>query len=439
VLDVALIVLLLIVAAIAYRMTTPESRAGVLQTARQALHEAKEAVVKIRSKPDPFRDALRERSPRAPATAVLASLNAAIFIFMLFGAGSFGDPQTLLSWGANLGPRTTNGEWWRLVTSMFVHSGMFLLLLNMAALIQVGPILERLFGRVMFASVYVLSGIFASLVSLWVAPVVVTVGAAGAMFGLYGMLVAWSLWSLIGRSELTIAQVTVRRLAPTAMLFFLFNLVSQEPGIVAELAGFMTGFACGLLLSFGIGDGQPSPRRIARLMAAPVVIALLMAFLLRGIADVRSEIARVVAVEDHTAGLYRAATERSRKGLMSAEALSQLIDRTIVPELQAADGRLKALKGVPSEHEGLVADAEEYLRLRSESWRLRADALRKTNVLPPRQVGKTENLSDASWRMRAEAQYKTTVMTLGRAESAERASLVALEKIKPAGSSTSTP
>ena len=138
----------------------------------------------------------------------------------------------------------------------------------------------------------------------------------------------------------------------------------------------------------------------------------------------------------HTAGAYQAGVERFQKGRMTAEALAQLIDRTIVPQLEAADARLKSLHGVPPEHKPLVADAEEYLRLRSESWRLRAEGLRKAGKVPPREMAKgavvadASPTSDANWRLRAESQHRSNMATLGKAEGTERASLEALRKIR---------
>jgi hypothetical protein len=74
-----------------------------------------------------------------------------------------------------------------------------------------------------------------------------------------------------------------------------------------------------------------------------------------------------------------------------------------MPDLQESRARLKALEGVPEVHQPLVAQAEEYLRLRDESWRLRADGLRKTNLL-----------------------------TLRKADDRERAALQIIKKIRPA-------
>ena len=94
---------------------------------------------------------------------VLLALNVLVFLAMGWGGD---DAETLVSWGANFGPRTTNGEWWRLVASMFVHTGTLQLLVNGAALVQLGLILERLVGHVTFAAVYLAAGLLASIVSL---------------------------------------------------------------------------------------------------------------------------------------------------------------------------------------------------------------------------------------------------------------------------------
>ena len=128
-------------------------------------------------------------------------------------------------------------------------------------------------------------------------------------------------------------------------------------------------------------------------MGTTLVIAIACAVPLRGVADVRPELEHVVAVEHHLASTYQTAVDRLRKDRMTAEAVAQLIDRTIVPELQAAHARLKAIEGVPSEHQPLVAGAEEYFRLRDQSWRLRAQGLRRTNMLKLREAEAAERAS----------------------------------------------
>src|SRR4029079_7285313 len=116
---------------------------------------------------------------------------------------------------------------------------------------------------------------------------------------------------------------------------------------------------------------------------------------------------------------------------LSADALAQVIDASIVPELQAVDSRLKALTRVPPEYQPLAGGAAEYVRRRRESWRLRSDGLRRSATPTPRRVVKKEEESAESWRMRTESQYRGKVLTLAKAEGAERASLEMLDRIRP--------
>ena len=112
-------------------------------------------------------------------------------------------------------------------------------------------------------------------------------------------------------------------------------------------------------------------------MAATFVIVAAAAVPLRGYTDVKPEVARALAVEDRTSQLYDKAVKQFQLGSIDAESLAQVIESRVLPELQAAASRLKSLERVPADHRPLVSKTEEYLRLRSESWRLRADGLRK--------------------------------------------------------------
>jgi membrane associated rhomboid family serine protease len=439
---VAFIFLLLIIGGVGYRIMTPETRTRVLQTIVAVIELVKDAAVRSRSACEPFNDILRARTPLALVTPGLVVVNATIFVLMIFGAGALNDPETIVRWGGNLGTRTTNGEWWRLVSSMFVHAKMLPLLVNIAGLVQVGFILERLLGRLTFAAVYVAAGIFASLVNLAAYPLVVSAGASGAIFGVYGLLLASLLWSAIQRffqrsvdgdlpEPLTIPVVALKRLGPAAVLFILYSAANDGLTISAELTGLIVGFAGGLALSRGVGERIPPRRRIQVAMTAAAVMAIAASIPLRGITDARPEIERVVALEARTASTYQTALDRLKNRRITTEALAQMIDGTILPELRATDARLKSLDGVPHEQQSLVARAEEFLRLRAESWRLRADVLRKTNTLTARAGDSTEQATGTGSRLRAEAQYKAYMVTRGRAEGSERASLEAFRKIKP--------
>jgi len=421
--------LLIVLGGFAFYVMTPEERARLVRALLAAIRHLKYTAIQRRPTREAFHDALRARTRWVLVTPALVALNATIFTFMLFGPGALSDPETLVGWGGNFGPRTTNGEWWRLVTTMFVHSGMLHLLANIAGLVQLGLILERLVGHLTFAAVYVAAGVFASLVSLSAAPVAVSVGAAGAIFGIYGLLLASSIWGMLHRSTVTIPLRAMKRLGPAAAVFILYSVATDGIESRAALAGLVTGCVAGLVLARGVSDRKPPARRVAAAMATTAVIAVALAFPLRRLADVRPEMERVVAVEDRTASAYKTGVDRFRSGRITAEALAQLIDRTIVPELHAAQARLKALDRVPHEHQPLVASAEEYLRLRDESWRLRAEGLHKAKGLTR---GEADRTRDENWRLRAEGQHRANMLTLGEADRTERASLEALQRIRPA-------
>ena len=366
---------LLVIGGFAVYVMTPAERVRLLNKAVPALQLAKTTAVQIHTARDPFFDTLRARTPWPVITPAIVLLNVLVFIRMLFADGSLSDPEMLLAWGGSFGPRTTNGEWWRLVTSLFIHAGPLHLLTDIAGLAIAGLILERLVGYFAFATVYLGAGIFANLAALSADPMTVTVGSSGAIFGLYGLLLASVAWGALKRS-LTIPLVAVKQMAPSVAIFLLYNLVTG--GLDASaLNGLVMGLISGLVLAWGVSEQKTPAIRSAGAMAATLVIVVAAAVPLRGFTDVKPEITRVLAVEDATTLVYDKAVKQFQLGTIDAEALAQVIHSNVLPELQAVSSRLKSLERVPAEHRALVGQAEEYLRVRSESWRLRAEGLRK--------------------------------------------------------------
>jgi rhomboid protease GluP len=442
---VAFLLLLAVVGVLTYRMTTPEDRKRYLGIALAFAQRLKTEV----TEPGPeqeLRDALRARMPYALVTLALVAVSVIVFVGMLAGARAIGDPDTLVAWGASTGIRTTNGEWWRLVTSTFVHPGVLHLLVNAAILFQVGTLLERLVGRLALAGAYLSSAAFAGLVHVSSYPLAVNAGSSAAIFGLYGFLVASAIWPLFQRRDeepppeaeeetedvpvkATIPLLGMKRLGAGAAVFIVYSVLG---GYVhaAELVGLVTGAIYALVLGPGGGAPQSKTIRIAVATIAAAAIAVACAMPLRNIANVKPEIVRVLATEERTAAAYQAASDAFKKGRLSAEALAQLAERTIVPELQAVDARLTGLANVPAEQQPLVADARDYLRLRSASWRARAEAIRKTN-LDSRGAAKPA-AADASSRLQAEARYRSHIAVTAKAETAERLALEAFQRIKSA-------
>ncbi len=125
-------------------------------------------------------------------TPLLIDINLAVFICMVLaglGVVSF-NPNDLLSWGGNFRPAVLNGEYWRLVVSMFVHGGFMPLLGNLFTLFLVGIMLEPKLGHIRFFICYFICGIAESIASVAWHPATVSVGASGAIMGALGVLIA---------------------------------------------------------------------------------------------------------------------------------------------------------------------------------------------------------------------------------------------------------
>jgi membrane associated rhomboid family serine protease len=128
----------------------------------------------------------------AYVTWAIVAANVVVFLadgllsqFTTFDLMSFGGP--LVEAGAVFGPAVAAGEWWRLITSAFLHLGLLHLAFNMYALWLFGPIMEQLYGHVEFAVIYVLCALGGSVLTILLQPESAAAGASGAIFGLFGL------------------------------------------------------------------------------------------------------------------------------------------------------------------------------------------------------------------------------------------------------------
>jgi membrane associated rhomboid family serine protease len=126
------------------------------------------------------------------STAIIIDLNLLLFIIMICSGLGFinFNVHDLLLWGGNFRPSVQNGQYWRLLTNMFLHGGIMHVLFNMYGLLFVGIFLEPLLGTGKYTALYLLTGIIASVASIWWHPATVSVGASGAIFGMYGVFLA---------------------------------------------------------------------------------------------------------------------------------------------------------------------------------------------------------------------------------------------------------
>ena len=185
---------------------------------------------------------------RPLATMVLLVANATWWLAAEL-IGSTRDPLSLLDFGANYGPLVAGGEYWRLLSSIFLHIGIMHLMLNSLGLLIYGMLLERVFGSSRFVLIYISAGLAGSTASFVANPLAISAGASGAIFGLLGALAACF---LTGRGPLGRGS---RRDAAGIGVLVAINLAFgfMVPGIDnwAHIGGLVMGFALGGVLASG--------------------------------------------------------------------------------------------------------------------------------------------------------------------------------------------
>lgn len=179
-------------------------------------------------------------------TLILIYINVFIFLLMFFmGYGFIAfKGQDLLQWGANFGPLTKNEQWWRLLTCTFLHGGIIHLLGNMYGLLFVGIFLEPLLGKKYFLLIFLLNGILASLVSLFWHDATVSIGASGAIFGMYGLFISFMVFKIF-TPEFSKAFLL------STIVFIGINLLMGLTGGIdnaAHIGGLLSGFIIGTLM-----------------------------------------------------------------------------------------------------------------------------------------------------------------------------------------------
>lgn len=168
-------------------------------------------------------------------TYILIAIN--LFMFMMLETnGSSLDVQHLIDNGAKYNPAILDGEWWRILSSMFLHIGVFHLLMNMLALYYLGTTVERIYGSARLLFIYFLAGIGGGIVS-FAFSVNVSAGASGALFGLFGALLFFGLIH-----QKVFLQTMGRGLLFIVGLNIVFGFLIPQIDMGAHLGGLIFGF-----------------------------------------------------------------------------------------------------------------------------------------------------------------------------------------------------
>lgn len=207
-------------------------------------------------------------------TQIIFGINVAVFLGMALAGSTIMDfsPQETIRWGANWGPLTLSGEWWRLLTCVFVHGGIIHIAFNMWCLWNLGMLAESLYGRWTYAAIYLICGVGSSLASVAWHPGSPSVGASGAIFGLAGALIAaFKLREFsVPRSALS---GTLRSLAMFVVYNLIFGQVIGTTDNAAHIGGLITGLILGGLMALIAPQHDHDLRRVAIFVVMTLVLA----------------------------------------------------------------------------------------------------------------------------------------------------------------------
>lgn len=200
---------------------------------------------------------LEATTPRLYASRILIAACVSVFAWMVIRGTSFLNPSAdeLFRWGANFGPATVGGQWWRLIACTFLHGGVIHLAFNMLCLWSISTIAERLFGNVAFALIYLLAGVGGSIASIAWRPGVISVGASGAIFGVYGAVLGYL---MVRRHALPPA--IVQQVGKNAGSFVVYNVLAGMLIPVIDTAAHVGGLLTGMLAGMAMQRPIPVPK-----------------------------------------------------------------------------------------------------------------------------------------------------------------------------------
>jgi len=217
----------------------------------------------------------RHRSFTSLVTALCIALYVVSLIFDPLGAlrprGPFDifspTQSALYTLGMTSGSALAAGEWWTLVTAIYLHGNLLHILFNVLWIRQLGPAVEELYGPARFFVIFTIAGVAGFLVSDFVTGYP-TVGASGSIFGLLGAMVAFG-----RRRGGVFGRLVIRQYGQWALLLFVMGFVMSSVNNFAHAGGFVGGLLAGLALSFEERRAESGADRFVAAICVVITIA----------------------------------------------------------------------------------------------------------------------------------------------------------------------
>jgi membrane associated rhomboid family serine protease len=191
----------------------------------------------------------------------------------IFGIGGI-DGRTLDVLGATrpMGYLIAFGQWWRLITAIFLHGSLMHIVFNMWVIMDIGPMVEELFGSARYLFLYIATGVFGYVVSSFFGHA--SVGASGALLGLIGLLLASTTRSSGAAAQMMRSNL-IKWIIYIAIMGFMFSGIDNY----AHFGGLASGFALGKLFIDRPPQG-PTETRIANALGWTTALVIVGCFAL---------------------------------------------------------------------------------------------------------------------------------------------------------------
>lgn len=205
-------------------------------------------------------------------TYILIFINIVMFVLMYMLGNGSENTNTLIDFGANYILLTKAGEYYRLITSGFLHIGVIHLLLNMYSLYIVGTQVEYFYGKVKYIIIYLFSLIMGSLFTVALSSVnTVSAGASGAIFGLLGSILYFGV-----KYRGYIGNSLVNQIVPVVVLNLIIGFTTPGIGNAAHIGGLIGGY----LISMAVGIGIDKKEQRSSKINGIIISAILTIFMI---------------------------------------------------------------------------------------------------------------------------------------------------------------
>jgi len=377
-----------------FQTASTEQASALLHALPKARSDGYERWTAVRE----FHARLREAGgdPWITPTLVTANLVVFVAIALVLRRVDFTSAPELILWGANFAPVTLHGQWWRLLSALFLHANIAHVLSNMWALWNVGRLTERLYGGWVFVFLYFACGVLSGLASIVWDPSRATMGASGAIFGICAALIVFAV-----HPRRQIAIHVPPALWISTLIFTVYNLIAGffSPSIdnAAHVGGVISGLVLGACLSRPLTAEARRRFPLGRVALAATVAAVGVIAALWQATGFGSQLTGPERYFRDHAWYVNGEVESLRKwaeiafagssGQLSETAVGERFEREIVPFWTSAQKRLK------QEDSRLPADERQFGTLIAEYARLRLNWARAVVDVAK---GNQSRLADAS-------------------------------------------